>query len=296
MKSSGINSQNRKGRLPDFLIIGAAKCATTTLHRYLQRHSKLYMSDPKEPEFFSDDKVFSKGEAWYRSLFSQARDDQLCGEASTAYTRWPYSADSAARIAKMLPNVKLIYIMRNPVERAYSHYAHDMRKRIKMTFEEALDYNDYYVVNSRYLFQIKRYLEYYQRNSFLFLLFEDFKNNPAAILQKIQAFLGIPEENLCSEGLVYENITGVEYHIRIWTTNWLRELPILRQIRRMLSTETKLRFFEFIKSSFLGRAMQRNYQLQPMLPETKEKLIELFRLENEALGEFLGRDLSHWNR
>ena len=76
-------------RLPDFFIIGSAKSGTTTLYRYLCRHPNIFMSTPKEMSFFSKDKEYERGVEWYASLFADASENQLCGEASTTYTRWP---------------------------------------------------------------------------------------------------------------------------------------------------------------------------------------------------------------
>jgi hypothetical protein len=127
-----------KGRFPDFLIIGSAKSGTTTLYECLQRHPNIFLPALKEPQFFSKNSVFEQGAAWYKALFAQAEDSQICGEASTTYTRWPHTPDVPRRIMNLLPNPKFIYLMRNPVERAYSHYCHHMRFEVTMTFEEAL--------------------------------------------------------------------------------------------------------------------------------------------------------------
>ena len=79
----------KTGRLPDFIIIGSAKSGTTSLYDYLLEHPLIYMSNPKEPCFFDENVAWDKGVAWYSSLFSGAENDQICGEASTNYTRWP---------------------------------------------------------------------------------------------------------------------------------------------------------------------------------------------------------------
>ena len=119
-------------RLPDFIIIGAAKAGTTTLHHYLDLNPQIYMSSPKEPCFFSDDEIYVKGVDWYSSLFSSAKPDQACGEASTRYSPYPQYTEAAPRMAELLPHVKLIYIMRHPVDRAYSHHVHEMKSpRVK---------------------------------------------------------------------------------------------------------------------------------------------------------------------
>ena len=125
-------------RLPDFLIIGAAKSATTTLYEYLTRQQAIFMSPEKEPCYFSHDDVYAKGEDWYRSLFAGARDDQICGEASTTYSRWPQYPHAAERIARAIPQARFIYVMRHPVERIYSFYGHRMRLQVTMTLEQFL--------------------------------------------------------------------------------------------------------------------------------------------------------------
>ena len=137
---------------PDFIIIGAAKSGTTTLYQYLCRHPQIYMSTPKEPDFFSLDMNYHKGIEWYESLFDGAKPEQICGEASTTYSRWHQHPKAAERISQYLPKVKLIYIMRHPVDRAYSFYAYrfkrsqhnrqflEARNELMMarTFEEAI--------------------------------------------------------------------------------------------------------------------------------------------------------------
>ena len=132
------------GRNPDFLVIGAMKAGSTTLHTYLSRHPDLYLHERKEPGFFSREERYARGIEWYRALFADARPDQLCAESSTCYTRWPHFADVAPRIRQHVPEVRFVYIMRDPVARAYSHYAHMMGERRSeglpvLSFGEALE-------------------------------------------------------------------------------------------------------------------------------------------------------------
>ena len=105
------------GPLPGFVILGAMKCGTTTLYDYLRRHDGVFLSTPKEPCFFADDRWYGHGEAFYRSLFAGARPDQLCGEASTPYTRREHGLAVPGRMPAMIPDAKLIYVVRHPVDR-----------------------------------------------------------------------------------------------------------------------------------------------------------------------------------
>ena len=132
-------------KIPDFIIIGAAKSGTTSLYKYLCRHPQIFMCTPKEPDFFSIDANYFKGIDWYYSLFNEASPTQVCGEASTTYSRWHQHPKAAERIYQSLGQVKLIYIMRHPVDRAYSFYVHRFKGSlhkpelaVSNTFEETI--------------------------------------------------------------------------------------------------------------------------------------------------------------
>ena len=155
------------GRLPDFLIIGAAKSGTSSIYNFLRRHPGLHCSDPGEPEFFSHDEVWEKGFDWYTDLFAEAGDEQICLEKSTAYTRWPEFPEAAPRIAKHLLHARFIYIIRHPVDRAYSHYVHRVSRELPEfaavdnpppTFEDHVPHDPICLNGSEYLDQIERYL------------------------------------------------------------------------------------------------------------------------------------------
>src|SRR5512142_3502978 len=133
-------SPEMMGRGPDFIIIGAMKCATSTLHEQLAIQPGLFMSRPKEPNFFSDDDIYAKGWDWYRGLFEGADERALCGESSTHYTKLPTYPHTVARIRRHLPRVKLIYIMRDPIERLISHYLHEsIRGQINVSVDQAIE-------------------------------------------------------------------------------------------------------------------------------------------------------------
>ncbi len=104
-------------RLPDFIVIGAMKSATTTLHEQLARQRGLFMSRSKEPSFFSDDENYARGIEWYASFFAGAGDHLLVGESSTHYTKLPTHPHTVERMVRALPRVKLIYVMWHPIDR-----------------------------------------------------------------------------------------------------------------------------------------------------------------------------------
>ncbi len=284
-------------RLPDFIIIGAAKSGTTTLHKYLSRHPRLFMPKFKEPQFFNDDSVYARGLAWYQSLFVEAGKDQLCGEASTDYTRWPHTSDVPRRISQDMGCLKFIYIMRHPVERSYSHYAHYMRSGITMTFEEALKKTDI-LDTSMYMQQIERFLRFFPRTSFLFLLFDDLIYNPQKTFSEILHFLGVDNLDL-TEGekkLSNANIGGVDFFIRQQTTRRLRNIPGVGRVADLLPESLKNRVHTLIKQSFIGKQLRKRFELLPIAVETRTQLLGIFEKPNQMLSEYLERDLSHWYR
>jgi len=181
------------------------------------------MSSVKEPAFFAVDVFYNKGIEWYSSLFKNVADHQLLGEASTHYTVDPYTPISARRIYERLPHVKLIYIMRSPIDRLYSHYVWETwcsQKENKVydislipldedgffqkpmdgwkpwkfttTFEKSLEASPgFFIKTSQYIKNIKEYLKYFPREALLCLLLEDLKKNPGAILNQIYTFLEV---------------------------------------------------------------------------------------------------------
>ena len=111
------------GRLPTFLIVGGMNCGTTALYRYLQAHPEVYMPSVKAPEFFVEEANWRRGVDWYRRMFAGAPPDAVAiGEASNAYTKHPRYRGVPKRVASVLPDVRLIYVVRDPVARMRSHY------------------------------------------------------------------------------------------------------------------------------------------------------------------------------
>jgi hypothetical protein len=203
--------------LPDFIIIGAQKAGTTSMFRYLSQHSKLLPSCVKEVHFFdgglnSDVDNFAKGEGWYRAHFplkKHLNDHSKTFEASPLYIFNPFTAK---RIFDLVPEVKIIALLRNPTERAISHYFREKRKgRESLPILEALqeeekrlesvDNNkDYKHKNFRhftykrrglYKEQIERFLSYFPMQQMFVLSSEDFFREPDHTLRQVFEFVGV---------------------------------------------------------------------------------------------------------
>ena len=208
---------------PGFLIIGCQKCGTTSLYEYLIQHPNVVAASKKEIQFFTSN--YDKGYEWYKSHFSRSKDvrekmDVITGEATPYYILHPHSP---ARVRQMLPDVKLIVMLRDPVERAFSHYKHHVKFKVEsLPFDEAIkaeskrlmgeldkmaqdeSYDSYnlqmfsYLKRGVYIDQLKKWLDYFPKEQFLILQSEKFFNDPSSHFAKTLQFLDLPEYQLMS--------------------------------------------------------------------------------------------------
>lgn len=180
--------------LPNLVIIGAQKCATSSLHYYLGQHPDVFMSREKELDFFVSDRNWDKGLAWYRSHFrAQAA---IRGEASPGYTNYPLQPGVAQRMASVIPEARLIYIVRDPIERIISQYVHlyaghwEDRSLSEVLRDE--EPNEY-LCRSRYYMQLCQYLPYYSADQILLLTTEELRDHRLQTLRRVFRFLGIDD-------------------------------------------------------------------------------------------------------
>lgn len=184
------------GRLPDFLVIGAMKAGTTSLHHYLAAHPQVFMPKVKELDFFTEELSWPRGWDWYRRQFSAAGAGvKAVGEASTSYTKYPRYQGVPERIARHLPNARLIYLVRDPFERIRSHYQHNVAiGQEDRPIDAAVTVNHVYLDYSRYATQIERYLKYFDRSQFLLLTSENLRFNREDTMRSVFKFLEVDED------------------------------------------------------------------------------------------------------
>jgi hypothetical protein len=297
------------GRLPKFLIIGAMKSGTTTLDSYLRRHPLVFMCTPKEPGYFSRDEIFSRGVQWYAGLFAGARSDQVSGEASTCYSRSVSYPAAAERLAQALPAARLIYIMRHPVERAYSHYVHRMTERYvaggctAIGLQQALDTMPSIIRSSCYVEEISRYLAYFRREQLLLITLEELRDSPARVLSDVQQHIGVPVLKLSGPG---ENLVANPAAEPVAHRYATRRLDAWREtlVGRAGAAALPGRLRERMRRWMVGRVMRSNTALEkaaafkrsldPLTREARAHLLERLDAATCALQEFLGKDLSAW--
>ena len=219
---------------PDFLIIGAMKCATSTLHDQLAMQPGIFMTELKEPNFFSNDKQYAKGLDWYSSHFQDAKKTDICGESSTHYTKLPTYPDTVERIYKQFPNIKLIYVMRHPIDRLVSQYIHEWsQKVICVDINQAISQYPELIEYSLYSKQLKPYLETFGREQILPVFFESLLSNKQEELERISHFIGYQQHPIWYLESDAQNIS-TERMRKNAVRDFLVEAPVLKEIRQQL--------------------------------------------------------------
>jgi Sulfotransferase domain len=176
---------------PDFILIGAMKCGTSTLASQLGAQPGLFMTTPKEPNYFSDDAVFARGPDWYGALFDGAGPGDLRGEASTHYTKRPDYPDTITRMKAAVPAPRLVYMIRDPMVRLVSHYLHALSENwTSESLGRALETVPQLVGYGCYGWQIAPFVEAFGRDAVLLTSLERQKADPDGELARIAAHLG----------------------------------------------------------------------------------------------------------
>lgn len=179
--------------LPNLVVIGAAKCGTTSLHAYLDAHPEISMSREKELHFFVERKNWERGLGWYESQFDSAAP--VRGESSPGYSAFPLYQGVVERMSETIPHARLVYLVRDPVERIVSHYTHRTVNWPEMgTLEQALadaHVREWLVTPSRYWLQLERYLMRFPAEQILVVDSDELRASRAEVLARIFAFLGV---------------------------------------------------------------------------------------------------------
>lgn len=277
-----MNSENSE-KLPEFIIVGAMKSATTTIYEQLRQLDGVFMPTLKEPNFFSDDSQFDRGLSWYRQQFEGAGSSDIIGEASTHYSKLPTYPRTLARLYELLPNVKIIYIMRDPIDRLVSQYIHEWScSNIRADINTAIDTHPELIQYSCYTRQLMPYLKQYGAENVLPVFFERIKTAPAEELERIARFIGYQGEVSWKPNVARTNVSSERIRKNRFT-NFIIKNRILTTLRR--------RFIPELLRNNIKSHMR--MQSRPVLSgESKTKLETIFDGELQSLGRLLGIELS----
>jgi len=265
----------------DFLIIGAAKSATTWLQKSLQTDPAISMPHP-ELHYFS--RKYERGDSWYLSQFPDPVGARLLGEKSNSYLDDP---KAPARIHDKLPNVKLIAQLRNPVARAYSDYCMLLRRgevdgRIERHLDPDKAAGNRFLRGGRYYEQLQRYDGYYADGRLKILLYEDLETDPAAQVDIVRAFLGLEPSQ--KSMIVRDKVKD--------KTLPIVPLPLRRVLRPLKQVTKPVRHTRPL--STIRDLIAREPAFPPLSDKLYHELTDYYSKEAELLGTLMGRDLSGW--
>ena len=296
------NINSAIGRLPNFLIIGAAKSGTTTMYEYMLQHPEVYMPVVKEPCFFDEAMTWKNGIGWYMSLFAEAKEHQICGEASTNYTRWPQVRGVPEKIKAVAPDAKLIYVMRDPIKRAYSHYIHRWSKElhrsepVSMGFMEFVTNDPMCIDSSKYNMQIQEYLKFFPLNQMLLVVFENLIENPNDVMNQVFRFLNLDLISV-SQTPVKANSSD-EYlvgAIRAKVAERFRGNALYNAARLLLPPGLKTLLYDYYASKTVHyKEIESQFSFPPLTKSEREYLKSIFLPHNNELRDAYGVDISKW--
>jgi len=311
--------------LPSFIVLGAVKAGTTSLYNYLGQHPAIEMSSWNWPRYFHvadgrpDFPALAARHGNELRAESEARFEMMCPprvpRSLSEYSRlWPDCAEDAVRgevsptymhdpavcgrIAKPLPGAKLLLVLRDPVERAYSHFVMDRRRG----WEDVRNFDDaiasepaeancfwwgrrHYIRHGMYADSVQRYFDLFPREQVHIAFYEDLVRDTGAYLQKILEFIGV-DPGFEIDTSVRHNKGLVKRDTRM--ARWLRkDFPGRKLLRRSVS--------DSLRTVIRGKMENANYELpSPMSPDTRSTLARVFREDVLRLESLLNRDLSAW--
>jgi hypothetical protein len=297
--------------MPNFIIIGAAKAGTTALYHYLRQHPQIFMSRVKEPHFFTyegqhpnaqgpgdsvNNAIIELGE--YQALFDAVQGEMAIGEASPTYL---YSAKACERLQFHLPEAKLIAILRQPADRAFSAFMHQTRDGLEdyTDFADALEAEErriqsnwgpiwHYKRGGLYAQQLDRYYSVFARSQIRVFLYEEFRKDPLGILRSVYDFLGV-DPDFRPDTTVRPNVSGIpKSRVTQRTIKALfeRDNPVKRLSRALLPFDWRWRFTTAVRNWNLARL--------EMPAELRRQLTDFYRPDIARLETLLHRDLSLW--
>jgi len=276
-------------KLPNFFIVGAPRAGSTSLYDFLKRTKGIYMSPRKEPNYLSRiDATFLspppiRNEKKYHELFKRVKDEKAIGEASPIYLRDP---ESPHLIKELVANPKIVIILRNPVERAYSQYLLRMSNGMTYSFSEAIkvalnsendDFKARIINGGMYYEQVKRYVETFGTENVKVVIFEEFIKDPQKIVQQIIDFLEIDSKAPNTIDLPHNLLTKPRNRL----ASSLLQNQTLRQIGRRIIGQS---VGDIIVKKILGKKISK----PKMNDKDRKNLKKLYEKDIQNLEAFLG--------
>ena len=276
----------RPGALPNLVVIGAQKCGTSGLHYQLSLHPQIWMSRPKELNYFIEERNWSRGQDWYRSRFDARA--KVRGESSPNYTAYPQHLGVPERMRSVLPDAKLVYVVRDPLDRIAAHWVHNYAKRrergdLTATLTHA---NSSYVVRSQYHMQLQRFLAHYPLEQILVLEQEELRSAPEETLRRVFEFIGV------DPGFSHPHF-GAQRHETSRKTRASRFAVRLERLTGRRRGRVVPKNLWLAIDEKLGR--RRPIERPDVRAAVGPEVVQVLREDAERLRELTGREFAGWS-
>lgn len=294
-----VATRNQAGQcLPNFIVIGAMKAGTTSLYQYLKNHDQVFMSTIKELDFFVAESNWSRGVGWYQRQFGDAGGVLARGEASTTYTQYPIHDGVPERIARLLPGVRLVYVVRDPVERIRSHYQHLVMTGVeKCPPDVAVLENPIYLDCSKYAMQLEQYLEHFPREQILIVTSEALRVDRTATVQRVYDFLGVDRARLPEvlDTEFYRTAERPTYPpVVLWARRFATRHMLQANRARGLAETMLARRTTDCDLRATGGASTEASERQLFAPELRARLADRLRDDVERFRRYMPADFDGW--
>ncbi len=294
--------------VPNFLVIGAQKSGTTSLINYLSVHPEIYVPEDKEVSLFYEDEEYNKRfiNFPYHNHYRRYNGQRFAGNAPVNILF--FAETTAKNIFKFNPNMKLIAILRNPIERAYSAYWYNIRcgletKSFDIAIKREKDITDNgtflqkcnftYISHGYYYEQLCLFLSIFSKENLLVVLYDDFKINPKLVLNEITNFLSLHQNYLNNS--IFKKYNAASKPKIKWFTNMVYNKNVIKNIYNIsipISLRNRIHYSIILK---LLNANLTNFTYPQMNDTTKQYLNKIFKKHNNNLENLLNKDLSIWN-
>jgi len=294
------------GKKPNFIGIGTTKAATTWIFQCLKEHPEICGSSVKDTRFFNTEYYYRKGLNYYYSFFKNCPKNSIKGEITPDYI---YHQKTPYLIRKHFPDVKIIIVLRNPIEKIYSEYRFQKIRKLRLsiykTLEEAIKKDPMLTKMGYYYKQISKYYDLFPNENILILFFDDIEKNPIEFMKKIYTFIGAKNIDFIPPSInrkinIYGEIVGQNKIPYINSISYkmiihLKEDRFVKKfIKKIRLDEFLQKFLVFNVKRLIKTDIVKNNNNLSMNTNTKNYLRLIYKEEIKKLEKFLGIDLSHW--
>lgn len=272
------------GALPNLIVIGSMKCGTTTLHDFLGKHPDIFVSEPKEINFFSGENS-DKSLDWYKAHFNP--DMAVRAESSQNYSKahHPLYAGAPLRIARLIPDIKLIYIVRDPIERYRSHVVENYIGEVGSEIEW-IESSNHRILTGSYYYQLSQFLEHFEMNQIMIVDLADLSNDPLEVMNNIFKFLGLRSLN---DSKIFDFKSNKNGDIIL--PGFIRKTLIYRMFNKFFPGK-----FDAI---FANNLFRKTFLRRSFKPELSDQAIQQLRNEMKADADrfraLVGREFRDWS-